>query len=434
MNILIRNASQVVTCAGSSVPRAGRAQSEIGAVYNGSVLISGEVIAFAGSESELMAFLSEEKPEIDIEYDAENKVVMPGFVDSHTHFVFAGSRENEYEMRLAGRSYKEIADSGGGIWSTVKQVRNSSEEELAVASLRRLEKFFQYGTTTLEGKSGYGLDTGNELKMLRVLNLLAHENPLGMDIVPTFLGAHSIPKEISKAGYIELLCNELIPEVAAGKLARYIDIFIEEGYFDADDAGRILGNGREYGLTPRTHIDQFNSIGGTQASLTHGAVSLDHLEVMTDSDIDLLRLHNDKAERKATAGLLPGVSYFLGIPYAPARKLIDAQVPVIIATDFNPGSSMSENMQMMMSLASTQMKMSAEEIITSVTINPAYSLGLEDRIGSIEPGKQADILIFDIPSYKYIIYNFGVNNLECVIKKGRPFRISEFAPLTDTGT
>lgn len=434
MNIIIRNASQVVTCSGRSLPMAGKAQSEIGVILNGSVIISGEKIAFAGSESELMAFLSEEKPEIDIEYDAENKVVMPGFVDSHTHFVFAGSREDEYEMRLAGKSYKEIADSGGGIWSTVMQVRNSSEEELAVDSLRRLEKFFQYGTTTVEGKSGYGLDAGNELKMLRVLNLLSQENPLGMDIVPTFLGAHSVPKEISKADYIELICRDLIPEVAGGKLARYIDIFIEEGYFDAEDAGRILCKGREYGLAPRTHIDQFNSIGGTKASLTHGAVSLDHLEVMADSDIGLLRSHNEKAERKTTAGLLPGVSYFLGIPYAPARKLIDAGVPVLIATDFNPGSSMSENMQMMMSLASTQMKMSAEEIITSVTINPAYSLGLEDRIGSIEPGKQADILVFDIPSYKYIIYNFGVNNLECVIKKGRPFRISEFAPLTNSGT
>ncbi|MBX7043692.1 MAG: imidazolonepropionase [Ignavibacteria bacterium] len=431
MNILIRNASQLVTCAGSHLPRAGTTQSEIGLICDGSVLISGEKIVFAGTESELTAFLSAEKPEIDIEYDAENKVVMPGFVDSHTHFVFAGSREDEYEMRLAGKSYQEIADSGGGIWSTVMRVRNSSEDELAIASLRRLEKFLLYGTTTLEGKSGYGLDAGNELKMLRVLNLLSRENPFGMDIVPTFLGAHSVPKEISKADYIELLCSELIPEVAGEKLAHYIDIFIEEGYYDTSDAERILGKGREYGLTPRTHIDQFNSIGGTQTCLDHGAVSLDHLEVMTDADIDLLRSHNANAERKTTAGLLPGVSYFLGIPYAPARKLIDAGVPVLIATDFNPGSSMSENMQMMMSLASTQMKMSAEEIITSVTVNPAYSLGMEDRIGSIEPGKQADLLIFDIPSYKYIIYNFGVNNLECVIKRGRPFKINEFAPLTN---
>jgi imidazolonepropionase len=352
---------------------------------------------------------------------------MPGFVDSHTHFVFAGSRENEYEMRLAGKSYQEIAEAGGGIWSTVGKVRNANDEELRLCAGAKLRNFLRYGTTTVEGKSGYGLDHQNELKMLRVLNELRDSNEFGIDIVPTFLGAHSVPKELSKAEYVELLCNELIPEVASKDLSRFIDIFIEEGYFNADDADRILGEGVKHGLVPRTHIDQFTSMGGTAVCLKHEAVSLDHLEVMSEADIKLLAIHNETSQRRTIAGLLPGVSYFLGIPYAPARKLIDAGVPVLIATDFNPGSSMSENMQMMMSLASTQMKMSAEEILAAVTINPAYSLGLEHKLGSIEEGKQADLLIFDMPSYKYLIYNFGVNNLEYVVKKGIVHRVNEIS-------
>ncbi len=427
MNLLIRNAAQIVTCKGDSLPKAGKGQSDIGLIENGNIFISNGKIRFAGNSEEFDNFaISNDFGEVH-ELDARNKVIMPGFVDSHTHFVFAGSREEEYEMRQAGRTYQEIAGAGGGIRSTVRKVRESDLDELRKSASEKLSKFFSYGTTTVEGKSGYGLDLKNELKMLEVLNQLNSSNEFGMDVIPTFLGAHSIPDELGKGEYIDLVCSEMIPEVSKKKLSGFIDIFIEENYFDSSDADRILSTGLKHGLITRTHIDQFTSMGGTEVSLKYGAVSLDHLEVMRNQDINRLASHNLNANRKTIAGLLPGVSYFLGISYAPARKLIEAGVPVLIASDFNPGSCMSENLQLMMSLASTQMKMTAEEIINAVTINPAYSLGLDKSIGSIETGKQADLLIFDMPSYKYLIYNFGVNNLEHVIKKGICFKVNDIS-------
>lgn len=425
MNILIKNAGEIVTCGGKNLPKSGIDLHDLRILNNQNILICGEKISFIGSDNGLLDFIESAGVEVHREINAEGRVVMPGFVDSHTHFVFAGNRENEYEMRLAGKSYQEIAAAGGGIMSTVECVRKASAQELVEISEEKLGRFFSYGTTTIEGKSGYGLDRENELKMLFVLNELKHSNRFGMDIKATFLGAHAVPPGIEKDEYVSQICSDMIPEIAKSNLADYIDIFIEEGYFNADDADKILARGREHGLQVRTHIDQFTSMGGTEISLKHGAVSLDHLEVMSEADIQRLSAHNAVSPRKAQAGLLPGVSYFLGIPYAPARKLIEAGVPVLIATDFNPGSSMSQNIQMMMSLASTQMKMSAEEIISAVTINPAYSLGMESTVGSIEEGKQADILIFDMPSYKYLTYNFGLNNLEYVIKKGIPFNVNE---------
>ncbi len=425
MNILIRNAGEVLTCSGAELPKSGSALSDLGIFRSANILISDGKFAFAGGEKELFKFMKNSGFDAVEEIDAAGKVVMPGFVDSHTHFVFAGSREGEYEMRLAGKTYQEIAVAGGGIMNTVSSVRSASESDLILHAQKTLKNFFVSGTTTLEGKSGYGLGKDSELKMLYVLNSLKKSNPFQLDIVPTFLGAHAVPPGIAKDDYVELLCSEVIPKVAENELADYIDIFIEKGYYDTSDAEKILSAGVLHGLVPRTHIDQFTSMGGTEVCLRYGAVSLDHLEVMTDADISLMSAHNSRASRKSLAGLLPGVSYFLGIPYAPARKLIDAGVPVLIATDFNPGSSMSENIQMMMSLASTQMKMTAEEIINSVTINPAYSLGMENLIGSIEVGKQADLLIFDMPSYKYLIYNFGVNNLEYVVKKGSLYKVNE---------
>lgn len=427
MNTLIRNASQVVTCTGRDLPKSGKLQGDVQVYSDCNLMIIDGKIAFRGSDTELTAFLRSYPADGFREISAKNKVILPGFVDAHTHFVFAGSRESEYEMRLAGMSYQEIAESGGGISSTVAALRNADEEQLLTASEKKLRNFFRYGTTTVEGKSGYGLDSVNELKMLRVLNRLKSDNMFGIDIVPTFLGAHSVPPGISKAEYVEIVCNEMIPSVAREGLAGFIDIFIEKGYFDTEDASAILSAGTEAGLKPRTHIDQFTSMGGTEASLRYGAVSLDHLEVMENEDIARLVIHNRAGKRKTLAGILPGVSYFLGIPYAPARTLIHAGVPVLLATDFNPGSSMTENMQMIMSLASTQLKMTAEEIISAVTVNAAYSLGLEAGIGSIEAGKQADLLIFDMPSYKYLIYNFGVNNLEYVIKRGNVYRINDIS-------
>ena len=407
MNILIKDITQIVTCRNiGKLPKSGKKQSDIGLVKNGNIFIEKGKFAFIGSNAELKKFLAgntAKKYEI---IDGRNKVITPGFIDSHTHFVFAGSRENEYEMRQAGKSYQEIAKAGGGILSTVKAVRNTNKKELKEISEKRLAKFIEYGTTTIEGKSGYGLDLGNELKMLEVMKDLNEDNKYGMDK--------------KKADYIYEICHNFISIISKEKLATFIDVFVEENYFTKEEADQIFSFGERYGLIPKLHTDQFNSIGGIETAIKYKAASVDHLEVLTEDDIELLAAHNkDRKNRSIIANILPGVSYFLGIPYAPARKLILKKIPVALATDFNPGSCMTENLQIIMSLASMHLKMNAEEILNAVTINAAFAINMEKTIGSIESGKQADLLIFDMPSYKYLVYNFGVNNLETVIKKGK---------------
>ncbi len=402
------------------LPKSGTSQSDIGLIENGCVFIENEKISFAGSQLQLKNFLSTNSS---MEYeiiDAGDKIIMPGFVDSHTHFVFSGSRENEYEMRRAGESYQDIAKAGSGILSTVAAVRNTSKTDLKKISEKRLKKFVSYGTTTIEGKSGYGLDSGNEIKSLEIMNELNAENKYLLDIVPTYLGAHSIPPETNKKEYVHEICHNLIPIISKSKLASFIDIFVEKNYFDSKDAETIFSIGKKFGLIPKIHTDQFSSIGGIDAALKYDAISLDHLEVLQPEGISkIVSFNKVKTHRKVIATLLPGVSYFLNIDYAPARGLIENNIPVGLATDFNPGSCMTENLQIIMSLASLKLKMNAEEIINAVTINAAYAVNMESKVGSIETGKQADLLIFDMPSYKYLIYNFGVNNLETVIKKGK---------------
>jgi imidazolonepropionase len=370
------------------------------------------IIKFVGKPGALKIFLKDKRKDYKI-IDGKNKTVLPGFVDSHTHFIFSGSRAEEYEMRISGSTYEEIAKAGGGISSTVSSVRKTSREKLLKISEKRLVNFLEYGTTTIEGKSGYGLDTRNEIKMLEVLNELKRKNKYGLDILPTFLGAHSIPSGMSKKEYIDLVCYEMIPLVANRRLAVFIDIFCEKGYFTAKESLKILSTGAKFGLIPKIHTDQFNSIKGVETALYVNAISIDHLEVIKDADVKKL------SKTKIIATLLPGVSYFLDIYYQPARKLIENNVPVALATDFNPGSCMTENMQTIMSLASLKLKMSAEEILSAVTINAAYSLFLQNKLGSIETGKQADLLIFDFNSYKDLLYHFGINQLQTVIKKGK---------------
>lgn len=414
MATLIRNITNLVTCRNTAgKPKSGKRQSDIGLLKNGYLLYKKDKILFSGSFAQMRRYLKTAPVKIRNEYDAYGKTVMPGFIDTHTHFVFAGSRANEYEMRIAGRTYEEIAAAGGGIKSTVKAVRKASKEYLKIISKKRLSNFLIAGTTTLEAKSGYGLNTENEIKMLEVINEIDNENNYGIDIFPTFLGAHAVPPGYSKKEYIDLICYEMIPEIARRKLAVFIDVFCEKNYFSPAETDRILSTGAKFGLIPKLHTDQFNSIGGIDIAIKNHAVSVDHLEVLKTKDINKL-----SENEKIIATLLPGVSYFLDIPYPPARKLIENNVPVAIATDFNPGSCMTENIQMIMSFASVKMKMSAEEIINAATVNAAYAIYAQNIIGSLEPGKQADILIFDFPSYKDLIYNFANNRLETVIKKG----------------
>jgi imidazolonepropionase len=420
MNYLIKDITSLVTCrSNSNLPKKGIELSDIALIKNGNVFIQNDKIAFAGSSFESKSFLRKFKGKYEV-IDGKNKTVMPGFIDSHTHLVFAGSRSNEYEMRIKGSTYEEIAKAGGGIASTVSAVRNSTKEELFKLSEKRLGNFLRYGTTTLEAKSGYGLDLKNEIKMLEVINKLNEKNKFGISIVPTFLGAHSIPKEMSKKDYIDLICFEMIPQIAKKKLAKFIDVFCEVNYFDASETESILSLGAKFGLVPRLHTDQFNSIGGVDAAINVNAISVDHLEVLKPKDIKKL------SGKNIIATLLPGTSYFLNIPYQPARELIGSNVPVTLATDFNPGSCMTENLQIIMSLASLKLKMSAEEIINAVTFNAAHSLFLQNSIGSLEEGKFADLLIFDFPSYKDLLYHFAVNQLECVFKKGKIFTADRF--------
>lgn len=421
MAILLKDIKQLITCKNKTkFPKSGKKQSDIGLLENANIFIENDKFAFIGNSSDLKKFLSQNKSNSYDVIDGSRKIIIPGFIDSHTHFVFAGSRENEYEMRLAGRTYQEIAEAGGGILSTVSAVRNTSKINLKEIASKRLRKFVRYGTTTIEGKSGYGLDIGSEIKILEILNELNEENEFNLDIIPTFLGAHSIPTEKTKSEYITEICINMIPLVAKRKLAKFIDIFVEEKYFDEKDAEKIFSIGDRFGLIPKLHTDQFNSIGGIDVAIKFKAASVDHLEVLQQKDIQKLAAFNKNVKnRKIIATLLPGVSYFLNIQYQPAREIIKNNIPVALATDFNPGSCMTENLQIIMSLASQKLKMNAEEIINAATINAAFALNMEEKVGSIEKGKQADLLIFDMPSYKYLIYNFAVNNLQTVIKKGK---------------
>lgn len=406
MNLLIENARQIVTChtVGHRF-KAGEYQSNIGLLENTSIYCENGIIKWMGQH------LPEQIKKSSITaIDGKNKTILPGFVDSHTHLVFAGDRSNEFSMRIKGKTYEEIAEAGGGILSTVKAVRKSSKNELKELAKKRINSSISFGVTTIEAKSGYGLDTKNEIKMLEVINELKNEIPI--DIYATFLGAHAFPEDKSREDYINEIIHEIIPLIAKQRLAVFIDAFCEKNYFSPEEAEKIFKQGIRFGLMPKLHTNQFNSIGGVQSAVSCKALSVDHLEVMKDKDIRSLK------GTGIIACLLPAVSYFIDIPYGPARELINDNIPVALATDFNPGSSMTENIQLVMSLAIHQLKMNIEETINAVTINGAAALGISDKTGSIEIGKQADMLVFDVPDYKQILYHFGVNQLHSVIRKG----------------
>ena len=406
--ILIHNASQLVTVAsfGEKFKR-GKKQGEIFIIENGSVLVEDGKIAWVGKASEFNFKLYDEVKIVDV----SGKVVMPGFVDSHTHLVFAGTRENEFDLRIKGFTYQQIAQMGGGILSTVEKTRKATKEELFKTSQRYAFKALANGTTTIEIKSGYGLNLEDEIKILEIANDL-NENPI--HTVATFLGAHAIPPEFKeqKDEYVKFIIEKVIPEVSKRKLAKFCDVFCETGYFTPEDSEKLLNSAKKFGLLPKIHAEQFSNYGGVKVGVKAGAISIDHLENISDEDIEILSKSN------SVAVLLPGVPFFLNYQYPPARKLIDSGVPVAIATDFNPGSCMSLNMQLMLTIACTQMKMTIEEAITASTLNSACALGLSDTCGSIEVGKRADIAVFNANDYRMIPYFFGENHVDKVFVGG----------------
>ena len=379
------------------------------------LLIRDGVIAAVGTSSKVEALPEARAAE---KIDVGGRVVLPGFVDSHTHLIHAASRAEEYELKIAGASYEEIARKGGGILNSVKKLRAATSEALKKRAGAALWEFAAYGTTTLEAKSGYGLDVASELKILRLQRELNLEQPI--EIVSTFLGAHVLPAEYrGKAGgerqYVALLTDRLIPEVAAEKLAAFCDVFCDRGAFSRADSKMILQAGKKNGLSPRIHAEQLTRTGATRLAVQLGAASCDHLERVSKADVGAL------AESSTVATLLPGCDFHLGLKqYAPARELIDAGAIVAVATDYNPGTSPTLSMPMVLSLACTQLRMTPAEAIVAATINAAYSLRRDRQIGSLQAGKQADIAVFDVEDYREIPYYFGVNKCWMTLKRGQP--------------
>jgi len=407
VDIIIKNARELLTLSPSFKEEAG-----LGMVQNGAVAVKRERILWVGRTEEISGKFSLSRD--GREMDATGKVVMPGLIDAHTHLVFAGSRENEFEQRIQGLSYQEIAGRGGGILSTVEATRQASFDELLSLGKRRLDRMLSKGVTTVEGKSGYGLSLQDEMKILRVMKALRESHP--MELVPTFLGAHTFPKEFreDRARYMSLLIEEMIPGVAQEGLAEFCDVFCEEKAFTLEESKKILETGKRYGLKPKIHADQLSSGGGAELAAEVGAYSADHLEFASPEGIRKM------AEKGVTAVLLPGASFFLSMKkYPPARDMIDQGVAVSLATDLNPGSSMTESLPMMMTMGCTMYKLLPGEVIQATTIHAAKSMGREKEIGSLDVGKQADLLVLNIPNYRYLPYHFGVDHVEYVIKKGK---------------
>ncbi|MEX0601852.1 MAG: imidazolonepropionase [Bacteroidota bacterium] len=409
MQLLIKNLRQLVTVANGGKPwKAGPAMRDLGVIEDGALFIENDLITWTGPTKDFRHSLEEGAEVI----DGSAFVALPGFVDSHTHLVFAGSREDEFALRAEGATYQEIAARGGGILSTVRSTRQSSKKDLKKLAARRLDAMMQHGTTTVEIKSGYGLEPDTEIRMLEAIRELSDEHY--MTIVPTFLGAHAVPPEYADRGdeYVDLIIHHMLPYVAKRNLAVFCDVFCERGYFSPEQSKRILLAALELGLKPKLHADELAASGGSLLAAEIGAVSADHLEHIDPPGIRRLQ------EKGVVAVLLPGVSFFLNHGYAPARDLIDSGVPVAIASDFNPGSCMSFDMPLMATIACAHMNMTPEEAITALTLNGAAALGMSDRVGSLEPGKQADIILCEIPNYRYLAYHFGTQHVHTIIKRG----------------
>ena len=405
-SLAVLHASQLVTLSGPKRPRVGTELSELGFIRDGGMLIRDGKIESVGPTDEI------EKKVRDAEVvDAGGRVVMPGFVDAHTHLVFAGNRLDDFERRARGETYERIAKAGGGIWSTVQKTRAASELDLLAQAKKHANWFLGCGTTTVEAKSGYGLTVEDELKLLRVMRGLKEEVPL--EIVPTFLGAHAVPRELSPDEYLDVVITEMLPRVSAEKLAEFCDVFCERGYFDIDQSRKILFAAKKVGLSLRGHVDQLTNSGGAKLMAETGATTADHLEQTDEQGIAALKKANVQPV------LLPGSVYALGSRrYPRAREMIDAGLAIVLATDFNPGSSPTPSMPMVLSLACTQMKMSPAKAITASTLNAAYSLNRGDKIGSFELGKLANFVIFDCEDYRELAYWFGMPQTHSVYVRG----------------
>ena len=405
--LVISNIGYLATPEGFG-PRAGEEQGKIKLLQNAYLACEDGTITAVG-EGEVPADLLNGAEVI----DAEGKLVTPGLVDAHTHLVFGGWREHELAMKRRGVPYLEILAQGGGILATLTKTREATEEQLAEKAGAALSEMLRYGVTTCEAKSGYGLDLDNELKQLRVTRTLNEKQPV--ELVSTYLGAHAVPKEYkeNREEYIKLMCETVIPQVAKEGLAEFCDVFCETGVFDAAEAERVLESGLKHGLRPKMHADEINAIGGTEAAGKLGAISVEHLIAATDDGIAAM------AKGGCVAVCLPATSFYLSKPYARAKDMIAAGVPVAAASDFNPGSCPSFNLQFVMNLACWNYGLSPEEVLTAVTLNAAAAIDRADKVGSLEVGKQADILIWDAPNLDYVFYRFGQNLVKTVIKKGQ---------------
>ena len=410
IDLLIRN-GQVVTAAHGTCPVRGRDMQELEVIERGWVACAGERIAAVGPRASV-----ENQVEVTSRtqvIDAQGKVVTPGLIDPHTHLIFGGSREDEFYLRARGADYMEIMEAGGGILSSVRATRSASLEELVASGRQRLQWMLQMGVTTVECKSGYGLDLQTELKQLEAVRILQQEQPV--ELVPTFLGAHAWPPEYegNQEGYVGFLVDTVLPAVREQGVAEYVDVFTEKGVFSVEQSRRIFQRAVELGFSLRVHADEMHTLGGAELAAELGMASADHLLMVSPQGISAL------AESDVMPILLPGTAFSLRKPYAPARKMLEAGLPLALATDFNPGSCPTANLVLVMSLACLYMAMTPEEVFNAVTINAAHSLGRSSRLGSLEPGKQADVVIFGVDDYRKIPYFIGVNLVETVIKAGR---------------
>lgn len=406
---LITNIKELLQVRSGDIEKVSGAEMKIlPTIKNAFLLLNDDIISDYGE----MQNLPKINPDIII--DATGKIVLPAWCDSHSHLVYAENREDEFVDRINGLSYEEIANKGGGILNSAKKLQNASEKELYQQASERIEEIMTLGTGSVEIKSGYGLTVASELKILRVIKKLANEYPI--QIKATFLGAHAFPEEFreNKEKYVDLICDEMIPEVAKENLAEFVDVFCETGYFNVSQTNRILKRAKQFDLIPKIHVNQFTSIGGIRVGVDNLALSVDHLEILTKEDLNSLKGSNTMPVA------LPACSYFLSIPYTPAREIIDNGLPLALASDFNPGSSPSGNMNFVVATACIKMKMTPEEAINAATLNGAYAMNISKTHGSIARGKKASLIITKkIPSYNYIPYAFGSNLVETVIIDGK---------------